>query len=209
MNRVFRLVGLVVAFIWLQGGVFQFGTLFGEPRAVGDFETPYWTCSGTMCVIREDGCGQTTCASNWDCGGCEAAPGAEESCLATPGATWNPNTCQCSVPACDAGQRQACANDWGFWHEDGCWCENPCNASAAVGQGWIVGEGTPGGCVDCCTRDYQLTMLMEYTQYCQDNRVWRQWTESQSFTDPRTDYTCAWEIGLWCSDEFFNPYYQC
>jgi hypothetical protein len=206
MNRVFRLLGIVLAFIWLHGGVSEVGTLFGrEPRGIGDFTEPYWTCSGRTCVMNE-GCGENTCEWDPDCGGCD--PAAEAACI-NQGWNWDPNACQCSQPPCDSGQRDWCAGEWGTWHEDGCWCDNPCLASPDLVSTGGTGGGTPVSCQDCCTREYMVTMYDHYVQYCRDYRIWWEFTSEYSYYEYYPDPSCVWQFSPYCPQFYPDPYWDC
>lgn len=204
MNRVFRLLGVVLAFIWLQGGVSEVGTLFGrEPRQTGEFTEPYWTCSGWTCVMNE-GCGENTCASDQDCGACD--PYLWSQCI-NEGGSWNAEPfCTCDMPACYAADRDQCAAEWGTWHEEGCWCES-CNPyDVFVGS---YPEEIPLGCWDCCYREYNVVTWDLYDQYCQDGRFRGQYTVGTGYYDYRLDIDCVWESYPWCPEEHPNPFYDC
>ncbi len=205
MNRVFRLLGVVLAFIWLHGGVSEVGTLFGrEPREIGAFEEPYYTCNDANHTCEEQpGCGETRCTSNQDCG-CD--PDLWSQCI-NAGGSWNAEPfCTCDMPACYAADVDQCANDWGTWHQDGCWCES-CNPSDEVVGSYPL--ETPLGCVDCCYREYSVTTEELHLQYCQDGRYRGQYTVGTGYLEDRRDYYCAIESWAWCSEDHPNPFYDC
>lgn len=205
MNRVFRLLGLVVAFIWLQGGVFEVGRLFAtEPRETGVFETPYYTCNYANYTCEEQpGCGETTCTSNQDCGMCD--PDQWAACI-NQGGSWNSEPlCSCDMPACYEADRQQCANDWGTWHEQGCWCESCVVYSVFQ---YTYPDSTPLGCVDCCNREYNVTSNDLYFRYCGDHYL-NAYTEGTGHFELYKDPECVWESYPWCPEDHPNPFYDC
>ncbi len=206
MNRVFRLLGVVLAFIWLHGAVSDVGTLFGrEPREIGAFEEPYYTCNdanlylrGTARMRRND----MYVESGLRC--LRSRP-----VVAVHQRRWQLE-CRAVLHLRHAGVlcrgRDQCAADWGTWHEEGCWCES-CNPSDEVVGSYPL--ETPLGCVDCCYREYSVTTEELHLQYCQDGRYRGQYTVGTGYLEDRRDYYCAIESWAWCSEDHPNPFYDC
>lgn len=190
MKRILLLIGLIAMLAWLvpRDEILQaaVSTLPGGSAFQSGETDPYWVCSGRTCV-EQSGCGVSSCQSDQDCGACD--PGQRDHCLFTLGWWWDDWTCICSQPPCDPAGPQTCAEAWGTWHEDTCWCDNPCNpGQPQVVSSWYT-EPWFLGCTGCMTGLFTYSTGTTYEEYCQDGRTWRIWEESEDLYYE----TWAWE----------------
>jgi hypothetical protein len=200
MKRIWLLAGLTVAIVWLWEGrmpALVRGVVSAYPYAAFDEETsPHFVCQGYTCVESAE-CGTSTCSSDQDCGGCN--PDQRNNCPYDW--VWLPEPdCQCLPPACNDWEVQECLSHEGaVWHDDGCWCDDPCaNGNREIRLINTITDSW-GWCLDCWTFCEESQSWYTYQEFCSDGQQFGwEWTERGPTVGPECHYAewCYLECAL-------------
>ncbi len=198
MRRAWILLFLVMLVSWLSSGGHGLGLAIaagdpGSPASIGGDSTeetnPHWGCV-------ENSCQQIFECGYDDCTACDYCETEEENACLEAGGTWDTATCSCSGPPCGMENMFACIEDWGTWDDRVCRCSNPCNAGPMELYS-VDAYQEFAWCEDDFTVVFHEYAYAYYVQFCQDGRIWDEWTEYEDF-----GYIPYWDMWGYC--EFYD-----